>query len=70
MWLRGTDDWERSLLVLLNSGDREVDFTLPAPEGAAWRLALSSAQPPTRDVIPASLFRLASQSVAVLQRQN
>jgi glycogen operon protein len=65
MWLRERDHRQTSLLVLLNPGEQDVDFSLPASNGTSWTLALSSGDRTARSDL-ASPFRLAGQSVAVL----
>ncbi|MEO6222200.1 MAG: glycogen debranching protein GlgX [Vicinamibacterales bacterium] len=42
MWLRGSRPGDSSLLVLINPGDLDVNFSLPAAAGGRWMLALSS----------------------------
>jgi isoamylase len=44
MWLRSGAGAEPSLLVLLNPGEADVDFHLPALPGGSWTLELSSAE--------------------------
>ena len=65
MWVRAREDRETSLLVLLNPGERDVHFSLPAAERASWTLALSSADIPRMGL--GSPFKLAAQSVAILR---
>jgi len=36
---------EAALLVLINGGDAEIEFTLPAPPGSAWTRLLDTASP-------------------------
>ena len=39
------DPLETALLVLINGGDVETAFTLPAPSGSAWMPLLDTAHP-------------------------
>ena len=36
---------ETALLVLINGGDAEIEFTLPVPTGSAWTRLLDTANP-------------------------
>jgi len=69
MWLRGRDQGagDDGLLVLLNPGESDVDFHLPAPAGAAWMLELSSAEGVVlpREPEPGAPFTLPAHSAAV-----
>jgi isoamylase len=61
-----------SLMLLLNSSDRSVDFRLPAdPRGRPWRLVLDTARPRrsdiTRRVLSDGTYRVEPRSMAILR---
>jgi glycogen operon protein len=68
---------EEDLHVILNMSEKELDMTLPNPQGKFWYSAVATAKPSPEDIVPrerqravlGNSYRAISRSVAVFERR-